>query len=118
MTSDPKTVLVVEDEAILALELEFVLSDHGYRIVGPAGRLESGIEMAETAVVDAALLDLNLHGKSSDPIADRLAERNIPFLFLSGHTRDVLSERHCNRPLLSKPFVEADLVIALRQLLG
>lgn len=110
------SVLVLEDEALLAIELMYLLCDHGYRVTGPASNNAKGLDLIGSEGVDAAVLDVNLRGDSSGLVADRLAELKIPFLFLSGHTRDFLPERHRDRPLIAKPFAEAQLLNALAEL--
>ena len=108
--------MVVDDEILLGMELEYVLSEVGYRIVGPTTNIEQSLDLIATQQLDGAVLDLNLRGMQSGPIADRLSELDIPFLFLSGHTRDALPQVHRDRPLVTKPFMERRLLEALRAL--
>ncbi len=110
-------VLVVEDEVLLAADLEMLLEDRGCAIVGPAHKLDDGLRLAREAAIDCAVLDLNLSEGRSDAIADALAGRGVPLLFLTGHTRVQLPERHRAAPLLSKPFREAELFSRLQELL-
>lgn len=78
-------VLVVEDEPLVAMLLEDILDDLGYAVVGPAATLEQGLALARTALVDAAILDVNLNGARSFPIADVLTERSVPHFFATGY---------------------------------
>lgn len=111
-----KRILVVDDEIMLAMELEYVLSEQGYTVIGPAIDVAQSLALIDSSSIDAAVLDLNLRGDNSGPIADELSGRGIPFLFLSGHTREMLPERHVTRPLVTKPFVERRLLETVRAL--
>jgi len=97
-------VLVVEDDTLVAWDIETMLQDSGGAVVGPVGKLAQALELIARAEFDIALLDLNLGRDNSLPAADRLDEAGIPFIFLSGHSADFLPERHRNRPLVAKPF--------------
>lgn len=99
-----RRVLVIEDEGIVLLDLELILSDLGYAVVGSASDLAGGRTLAERLDVDIAVLDVNLAGHDSGPIADILAARNIPFVFVSGYTAASLPEGHTTRPSLPKPY--------------
>ncbi|GGL64616.1 response regulator [Wenxinia marina] len=111
-----QTILVVDDEALLALELEMILKEAGYRVLGPAHSIDRALKLIEGEPPDGAVLDVNLGTGRSDPIADLLAEMGVPYLFLSGHARDVLGERHRDRTLVSKPYREAELLAAVAAL--
>ena len=78
-------VLVVEDEMMISMLLEDMLGELGYETVGPASRLESALDMARDADVQAAILDVNLHGRPTWPVAEILRERGIPFMFATGY---------------------------------
>lgn len=116
--ADSPRILLVEDEGIVLLELEMTVADLGYEIAGTACDFDSALRLARTLPFDVAVLDLNLAGRSSDPIADVLASRDIPFVFASGYTRTALPPRHADRPLLSKPFSGAALKRELVRLRG
>ncbi|MXP45328.1 response regulator [Allopontixanthobacter sediminis] len=79
------SVLIIEDEALIAMELEMAVENAGASIVGPIGRLDEGVKAAQERVVDVALLDIDLGGQESFPIADILIERGVPFVFHTGH---------------------------------
>ncbi len=79
-----KRVLVVEDEVLIALEIADELTNAGCTVLGPARRLEAAMAFAHGEELDAALLDVNLAGHFVWPVAEALASRNIPFLFLTG----------------------------------
>lgn len=108
-------VLVVEDDALVAWDVEAALLDAGCLVVGPANGLVRAFELLDAHKLDLVVLDLNLGKESSVPIADRLEEKGIPFLFLSGHSREFLPQRHRERPLVSKPFHPNLLIRAVQQ---
>jgi CheY-like chemotaxis protein len=102
-------VLVVEDEALVSMLIEDMLTDMGCTIVGPAAEIEEALRLAGSAEIDAALLDVNLGGRPIFPVADALKARGVPFAFASGYGEAGLSEDHRGSTVLQKPFREADL---------
>ncbi len=109
-------VLVVEDEMLVSMLVEDMLTDLGCSVVGPAAELDEAMTLANSADIDAALLDVNLGGKAIFPVADALKARGVPFAFASGYGEAGLSEEHRGAAVLQKPFREADLARALRGL--
>lgn len=101
----PARILLVEDEMMVSMLMEDALTDAGYQ-VRTVGRLGKALELAKTETFDAALLDLNLNGERSFPVAALLHEHKVPFAFSSGYSnadREIPSEySHC--PMLQKPF--------------
>jgi CheY-like chemotaxis protein len=108
-----KRVLLVEDEGIVAMVVEDYLNELGYAVVGVAARLESGIQLAQDAAIDVAILDVNLAGKLSYPIAELLHERGIPFLFATGYGTVGCPAEFRDVPILAKPYGQRDLARAL-----
>jgi CheY-like chemotaxis protein len=106
-------VLVVEDEMIVAMLLEDMLSDIGCTPVGPARRAESALKAIEHTGFDIAILDVNLKGDETYPIADALAARAIPFVFASGYSAGGLRRAYRSIPFLQKPFQLRELEQAL-----
>ena len=114
-----RQVLVVEDEALVAMELEVSFEDAGLGVIGPAYNLSEGMRMAALEGIDAAVLDVNLAGQDVFPVAHLLRERGIPFLFHTGHgTREQLGSRFPDAPVLTKPALVEELAIQLDRLLG
>ncbi len=113
-----RRVLIVEDEMIIALEIEETLLGLGIQVIGPASRLDTALQLAAEPAIDAAILDVNIRGGNTYPIADMLAERGIPFVFCSGYSDWALAERHRSRPRLAKPYSSKDLEDLVLQLLG
>jgi len=113
-------VLVVEDEMLVALVLEDMLTELGHKIVGPASKVSVGLEIARRQEIDIAILDLNLAGDSSLPIASALRARGIPVVFSTGYGRGGLPESFRDALLLQKPFLQLDVedVIAQAKMTG
>ncbi|WP_343070304.1 response regulator [Pelagibacterium limicola] len=111
-------ILVVEDEALVAMHLEDTLHALGHEVVATASRLPEALEAARTATFDAAIIDVNLDGQHSYDVADVLNERRIPFAFATGYGAAGLQERFRNTPTLAKPFMSSDLERILAQALG
>jgi CheY-like chemotaxis protein len=118
MTSDGKTgtgrrVLVVEDEPMIRLLLDEMLSDLGYTMAAEAGRLDEALAVAKQGEFDVAILDVNLDGQPVTPVVDVLVERGVPFVFVIGYARRGIPEGHSRAPLLQKPFQSEGLARAL-----
>jgi DNA-binding response OmpR family regulator len=102
--------LVVEDNSLVAETIAEALIDSGYEVVGPVPTLSAGLELAVDAELDGALLDVDLAGRLCFPIAMILAERKVPFLFLTGyHDASVIPPELRWAWRLTKPFHLADL---------
>jgi CheY-like chemotaxis protein len=113
-----RRVLLVEDEMLVSMLMEDILMDFGCTVVGPAARLEDALKLArEEDTLDIALLDVNLAGKRSFPIADVLAERGVPFIFVSGYGEGGLEAPHESRPVIQKPFSPDAIAEAIQKVL-
>ncbi|RPD84570.1 response regulator [Luteimonas sp. 100069] len=97
-------ILVVEDESILAMLLEDFLSDLGYAMPAIASTVASALAILDTHDIDFAILDINLGGEQSFPIADSLLERGIPFIFMSGYGAAGVPVRLKSIHTLQKPY--------------
>lgn len=98
------SVLLVEDEFILAEYMAGILSDSGYHVVGPFLRLKLARKAAELEPLDAAVLDINLAGELVYPVADALADRGIPYAFVTAYDNAAMApERHRTVRTLYKP---------------
>ena len=111
-------VLVVEDEMMIALLIEDMLSEYGCRAVETAGRLGHALDAARTQQVDLAILDLNLGGEPAYPVAEVLAERGIPFVFTTGYGVEGIAPAWRERPTIAKPFKPDQLVRSMRDALA
>ena len=103
---------------LVAMNIEDMLLDLGHEVAGIAGRLAPALALAGEAEFDLAMLDVNLAGEPSFPVADLLAERGIPYLFATGYGRDGIQEAYRAAPVLQKPFRAIDLGEALARLPG
>lgn len=112
-----KRILVVEDEYFVAADLKRALAAERAVPVGPAGDLRRGLVLLDGEPVDGALLDVNLEGSSSYAIADRLAERGVPFVFLTGYDGWALPDAYRDAPRIPKPFKVGQVLDALRLLI-
>jgi CheY-like chemotaxis protein len=110
-------ILVVEDEVIASWTLEQMLAQLGYEVVGPAARVNEALAMIETEAIDAVLLDINLNGEKSYPVADVLAARGVPFFFSTGYNKDSMPNGYRDFPMLQKPYGATRLAAMLAQLL-
>lgn len=113
---DPR-ILVVEDEAIIALEMEALLTQASYDVVA-CGSLQSGLKAVEDQPFDAVVLDVNLHGQMSFPLADFLVQKNIPFIFVSGYEVEIVPRQHRRRPFVGKPYLSQKLLTALTNVIA
>ena len=102
-------ILLVEDEMMLVVLIESMLDDLGSQSVSAAANVRQGLDLIGGQVFDAAMLDVNLNGETSFPVADALAARGIPFVFSTGYGIDGLTERFRDRPVLKKPFQYEEL---------
>src|SRR3954453_7016988 len=109
----PCRVLVVEDEALIAMLVEDMLHDGGGEMVGSAGNLTDAVDLARTAQADVALLDLDLKGTLAYPAADVLRGRGVPLVFTSGYRSAALIDRFRDCPILDKPFDQHSLEQAI-----
>jgi DNA-binding response OmpR family regulator len=109
-------ILVVEEEPLIAIMLEDALSDFGYHVIGPAENLKAAVYLAATENLDAAVVDINIDGEIAEAVADKLVERGIPFVFISGRFR-AFKLTFGRIPLLQKPFTSDDLHSTILRLL-
>lgn len=106
-------MLVVEDEVLVAMLIEDMLTDLGFEVVGPAMRLQRALAMAEDEGLDFAVLDVNLANEQSFPVAHRLRERGIPFVFATGYGSMGVREHFQDVFTLQKPFQQHELQHAI-----
>ena len=113
-------VLLVEDEALVAMLIEDMLSDDGCSVVATASRLPEALGYAQDLELafDVAILDLNLAGENTFPVASALEARKLPFAFATGYGAGGLPAEWRGRPTLQKPFNAIDVTQALKAALG
>ena len=112
------TVLVVEDEALIALDLQALLEEAGYRVIGPASSPAAALQLLNQSDPDVALLDVNLGRSDVFDVANALATRKTRVIFLTGHTLQRLPQSHQHWPLVSKPFLPHIVLQAVRDVLA
>jgi DNA-binding NtrC family response regulator len=110
-------VLIVEDEPLIALDLEQALSTAGAQ-VAISGTVDSALEAAEAPAVTAAIIDLRLHGQSVRSVVERLATRDLPFIFYSGHTETPTAASWPSVPFLVKPLPAGQVVDMLARVVS
>jgi DNA-binding response OmpR family regulator len=106
-------ILVVEDEYLVATLMEDMLESAGCVVAGPIPRLAQALDAASSEVCDVAVLDINLAGERVYPVADILAQRGVPFVFVTGYGANTLPPEYAKRPRLCKPFRMAELLAAI-----
>lgn len=108
------TILVIEDEPIIALDIQMMLEEDGHHVLGPVGRLEQALRLLETSQPDLATLDLNLHGHPATPIAEQLRARSIPFIVASADFAVVSGDAaFAGATGITKPIQRDELLAAL-----
>ncbi|MFS8136673.1 MAG: response regulator [Thermomonas sp.] len=116
MNLQGKRVLIVEDEVLLSMMLEDVFSDAGAQVVGPAATVEQAMALIAAEVIDVALLDVFLRDQRSDPVAEILRQRGVPYVLATGYNNPQGAEL-ASAPTLQKPYrldqLEASLIAAL-----
>ncbi|MBY0560477.1 PAS domain S-box protein [Hyphomicrobium sp.] len=113
-----KRILIIEDEPLVALDLQDTLESAGAVIVAVIASAADALNVVKSERLDAAVLDGNLHGKPVDEIAAALTRSNVPFVFISGYGRESLPRGFGDVPLLNKPFSSSGLLDAIRRLLS
>jgi DNA-binding response OmpR family regulator len=110
-----KRILVIEDEYLVAQVVIDYLEDAGAEVVGPFGRIDDALAFIDNHhfTLDAAVLDVNLHGQKSYPIADALAANNVMFVFATGYGGETLDSRYLHFRRCEKPFNQQALIAAL-----
>ena len=106
-------VLVVEDEYLVATLMENMLASAGCVVAGPIPRLAQALDAASSEACDVAVLDVNLAGERVYPVADILAQRNVPFVFVTGYGPNALPPDYAKLPRVCKPFRMAELLTAI-----
>ncbi|HEY0150265.1 MAG TPA: response regulator [Allosphingosinicella sp.] len=118
MSLNGVSVLLVEDEAIIAMTAEDMLEELGCTLAATASTLEEALARAEEQAFDVALLDINLNGEQSLPVAALLRARGTPFVFTTGYGAAGSGADYADVPLVTKPYQIADLERAIGQALG
>jgi two-component sensor histidine kinase/CheY-like chemotaxis protein len=117
LSSTRKNVLLVEDEAMVAMMVEKVLAEFGLHVVGPYGTIDDAMRAASEIPLDAAILDINLDGQSVYPVVDVLMANGVPTAFISGYGAESVDRRFEHIPLVQKP-IDRQVLLDLFNLVG
>lgn len=109
-------VLIVEDEALIAMLLGEMLDTRGYSVAAHASTLAEGETMASSLDFDVAILDVSLAGEAVFPVAELLSGRGIPFVFTTGYGAAGMPEAWADRPVFGKPYDIEPLIETIQQL--
>ena len=113
-----RRVLVVEDEMMVLFMIEGILADLGCKAVSSAATVEQALTLIEAHTFDGAMLDSNLNGTRSDPVAEALDARGVPFFFSTGYSNLTTKEGYQDRHVLKKPFQSAGVEASFRHILS
>ena len=109
------SILIVEDDSLIALDLAMSFEDAGLTVAGPAQNVRRALEIIDNDPPDCACLDYNLGRETSIPVAEALLERGIPFVFATGRLADICAEHDLpNARILSKPVDPSAILLALQ----
>ena len=103
------SIFLVEDEGLIRLLVADMIEELGHRVVAEAGNIQEALVLAETAVFDHAILDINIGGSSIVPVAEIVDRRGLPFIFMSGYGSGGRPEAFIERPALQKPLILSKL---------
>jgi DNA-binding LytR/AlgR family response regulator len=102
------TIMVLEDDFLAALELKRLVEERAGTVAGPVGRLEQAEKLARDVRLDGAILDVQLDGTVSLPLADALIAQGVPVILVTGYDITTLPDRFANTPRLPKPFSDVN----------
>lgn len=108
-------ILVVEDEALVAMLVEDMLGDLGCEVLGPVGGVRQALDLLESEKPAAAILDVNLGGEPVYPVADALMAAGTPFVLATGYGELGVADPYKGVPVLQKPFEQAELERCVRR---
>lgn len=111
-----KRILIVEDNALIAMTLAQALEDAGFMVAGPCRSIAQSLQTLKQYDIDAAILDIGLGGETSADVARALNKANTPFIVVSGYADEDLTEPFANAPNLGKPYSTKDLIAQLKAL--
>lgn len=112
-----KTILIVEDDPFIAMDLQDTFEEAGFKVLGPVASVAPGLKLIKDTLPDVAMLDFNLGRETSIPIAHRLDEIEIPYFFLSGQIDKVITKNvKTNCKVLTKPFNAEVLIYQVNKL--
>ena len=111
-----RRILVVEDEAAIALDLADLVREEGAVPVGPVATVDEALRVIGISPIDCAVVDIDLFGEESWAVAEALGNAKVPYLFLSGYSTERVPPRYRLRPFLEKPYQAGRLIAAITAL--
>lgn len=113
-----KRILIIEDDPFIAMDLQDTFESAGYDVLGPAACVDSGLTIVREIKPDVAMLDYNLGRETSIPIAHKLDEADVPYVFLSGQISRVVTSENKEKDVITKPFNPASLLAHIEKLVS
>jgi DNA-binding response OmpR family regulator len=113
VTTTPLKLMILEDEILVAMYLEEILSDLGHKVISSVNRVKDAMIIARDGDFDFAVLDVNIAGTPSFPIADILRQRGIPFVFATGYGQESVTREYGDHRTLCKPYAPEALKLAI-----
>jgi CheY-like chemotaxis protein len=113
-----RRVLVVEDEAGIALDLVRLLRDYGATVIGPAASTDEALGHIVRTRLHCAILDVKLSNGDCGAVAQALTWNAIPFIFVTGYSKSEIVSRYSWSPVLSKPYTPIDVIDSLKSVLA
>jgi DNA-binding NtrC family response regulator len=107
-----RRVLVVEDNSLIAWDLQAILQRAGCVVIGPCATLATAHRACKQAL-DAALVDFNINGETAMPLVDALSSAKVPVVFVTGHSNGPILDHHRQSPIVTKPFQPEEVLAAL-----
>ena len=114
----PPRVLLVEDNALIAMDLEDIFEGFGCEVIGPVGTLKEALERLDQEQIDVAVVDYLLEDGNAGPLAETLNERSIPFALCTGAGEGEISSLFPHTPILSKPYNPDDVSLVVNSLIA
>ena len=105
-----RCILLVEDEILIGLDVRTILSEEGWAVIGPVGTVAEALDNLARHKIDAAVLDVNLGKERAFPVIDAFRAAKVPFVILTGYSRDALPRAYTTKFLLNKPYLKVELV--------
>ena len=116
--TDPRCVLIVEDESLISMMLEDFLDSLGHAVAGTCDTLADALGRVEQGGFDVAIIDVNLNGQQVWPVADRLAAKGIPYVLATGGHIEPPPPAHAAVPVLAKPYTLDTIAPVLEEACG
>lgn len=118
MTAIPgRSILLVEDEVLVASDLERILKKAGYVVIGPAGSVAEALVQIVQQDIDGAVLNIKVGEELTSPVLDVLASSRVPFVLVSSHPKSLVPPRHRGRPFVSRPYLDFKILQRLASIL-